>query len=159
MVEMTEAANILNNATSKSLVILDDDRPGDEHLRRRVAGVGHHRISARPHRLPALFATHYHELASSPTGWRDCANYNALVHEGPDGIVFLRRIAAGSADRSYGIHVARLAGVPQGGCFSARSRCWENSRGGSAPGATRTARRRPGQGKLTASAGGQASPA
>src|SRR5205823_8465939 len=68
----------------------------------------HDRVGCR-----ALFATHYHELArlaGSLAGLRNC---NVQVREGPDGIVFLHRIAPGSADRGYGIHVARLAGVPQ----------------------------------------------
>jgi DNA mismatch repair protein MutS len=112
MVEMTEAANILNNATAKSLVILDEIGRGTStydgvSLAWGITEYLHDRIGCR-----ALFATHYHELAQLAerlTGLRNC---NALVHEGPDGIVFLHKIASGSADKSYGIHVAERAGVP-----------------------------------------------
>jgi DNA mismatch repair protein MutS len=112
MVEMTEAANILNNATAKSLVILDEIGRGTstydgvslawgitEHL--------HDRVGCR-----TLFATHYHELAELEERLPELRNYNALVHESPDGIIFLYKIARGSADKSYGIHVAQRAGVP-----------------------------------------------
>jgi DNA mismatch repair protein MutS len=113
MVEMTEAANILNNATPRSLVILDEIGRGTstydgvslawgitEHL--------HDRIGCR-----TLFATHYHELAELEERLPRLRNYNVLVHEASDGIIFLHRIAAGSADKSYGIHVAQRAGVPE----------------------------------------------
>lgn len=60
-----------------------------------------------------MFATHYHELARLSETLAGLRNYNVLVQEGPDGILFLHQIAHGSADRSYGIHVARLAGMPQ----------------------------------------------
>src|SRR3954451_7359007 len=113
MVEMTEAANILNNATPRSLVILDEIGRGTstydgvslawamtEHL--------HDRVGCR-----ALFATHYHELARLADRLKGARNYNVQVREGAEEIVFLHKIAPGSADRSYGIHVARLAGVPR----------------------------------------------
>jgi DNA mismatch repair protein MutS len=113
MVEMTEAANILNNATPRSLVILDEIGRGTStydgvSLAWAISEYLHDRIRCR-----SLFATHYHELARLAERLDGLRNYNVLVHEGPDGIVFLRQIAPGSADRSYGIHVARLAGVPQ----------------------------------------------
>ncbi|MBM3982696.1 MAG: DNA mismatch repair protein MutS [Planctomycetes bacterium] len=112
MVEMTEAANILNNATPRSLVILDEIGRGTstydgvslawamtEHL---------HGMGCR-----ALFATHYHELAQLSAALPRLRNYNVLVRELDTEIVFLHKIAPGSAERSYGIHVARLAGVPE----------------------------------------------
>jgi DNA mismatch repair protein MutS len=112
MVEMTEAANILNNATPRSLVILDEIGRGTstydgvslawamtEHL---------HTMGCR-----ALFATHYHELAQLSAALPRLRNYNVLVRELDTEIVFLHKIAPGSAERSYGIHVARLAGVPE----------------------------------------------
>ncbi len=112
MVEMTEAANILNNATAHSLVLLDEIGRGTstydgvslawamtEHL--------HNVIGSR-----TLFATHYHELAQLAERLPGLRNYNALVHEAPEEIVFLHKIAPGSADKSYGIHVAHRAGVP-----------------------------------------------
>ncbi len=112
MVEMTEAANILNNATSRSLVILDEIGRGTStydgvSLAWSIAEYLHDQIGCR-----TLFATHYHELAQLAERLPKLRNYNALVHEGPEGVVFLHRIAPGGADKSYGIHVAQRAGVP-----------------------------------------------
>jgi DNA mismatch repair protein MutS len=112
MVEMTEAANILNNATPKSLVILDEIGRGTStydgvSLAWAITEYLHDRVGCR-----ALFATHYHELAQLAERLPALRNVNVLVHEGPEGIVFLHRIAPGSADKSYGIHVAERAGVP-----------------------------------------------
>src|SRR5262249_12477378 len=113
MVEMTEAANILNNATPRSLVILDEIGRGTStydgvSLAWAIAEYLHNRVACR-----ALFATHYHELADLAETLPGLRNYNVLVREWHDEIVFLHKIAAGSADKSYGIHVARLAGVPE----------------------------------------------
>jgi DNA mismatch repair protein MutS len=113
MVEMTEAANILNNATPRSLVILDEIGRGTStydgvSLAWGITEYLHDRIGCR-----TLFATHYHELAQLAEQLPGLRNCNALVHEGSDGIVFLHKIAAGSADKSYGIHVAQRAGVPE----------------------------------------------
>ncbi len=112
MVEMTEAANILNNATARSLVILDEIGRGTStydgvSLAWSIAEYLHDQVGCR-----TLFATHYHELAQLAERLPKLRNYNALVHEGPEGITFLHRIAPGSADKSYGIHVAERAGVP-----------------------------------------------
>ncbi len=112
MVEMTEAANILNNATRRSLVILDEIGRGTStydgvSLAWAITEHLHNGIGCR-----ALFATHYHELAQLAETLPRLCNYNVLVREWQDEIVFLHKIAAGSADKSYGIHVARLAGVP-----------------------------------------------
>jgi DNA mismatch repair protein MutS len=112
MVEMTEAANILNNATARSLVILDEIGRGTStwdgvSLAWAITEHLHDKIRCR-----ALFATHYHELSRLADSLDGLRNYTVLVHEGPDGVVFLHRIAPGSAGRSYGIHVARLAGLP-----------------------------------------------
>jgi DNA mismatch repair protein MutS len=112
MVEMTEAANILNNATARSLVILDEIGRGTStydgvSLAWAITEYLHSHIGCR-----ALFATHYHELARLADQLDGLRNYNVLVREGPEDIVFLHKIAPGSADKSYGIHVARLAGVP-----------------------------------------------
>jgi DNA mismatch repair protein MutS len=112
MVEMTEAANILNNATERSLVILDEIGRGTStydgvSLAWAIAEHLHDRIGCR-----ALFATHYHELAQLAAKLPGLRNYNVTVREWQDEIIFLHKIAPGSADRSYGIHVARLAGVP-----------------------------------------------
>ena len=113
MVEMTEAANILNNATPRSLVILDEIGRGTStydgvSLAWAITEYLHNRAGCR-----ALFATHYHELAQLAETLPSLRNYNVLVREWQDEIVFLHKIAAGSADKSYGIHVARLAGMPE----------------------------------------------
>jgi DNA mismatch repair protein MutS len=113
MVEMTEAANILNNATPRSLVILDEIGRGTStydgvSLAWAITEHLHDRLGCR-----ALFATHYHELARLADRLEGLRNYHVQVQETNGEIVFLHRIAAGSADRSYGLHVARLAGVPR----------------------------------------------
>src|SRR5262249_41658103 len=112
MVEMTEAANILNNATARSLVILDEIGRGTStydgvSLAWGITEYLHDNLGCR-----TLFATHYHELAQLAERLPALRNYNVLVHEAPDGIIFLHKVAAGSADKSYGIHVAQRAGVP-----------------------------------------------
>jgi DNA mismatch repair protein MutS len=113
MVEMTEAANILNNATPRSLVILDEIGRGTStydgvSLAWGITEYLHDTIRCR-----TLFATHYHELAELEERLPGLRNYNVLVHEAEDGIIFLHKVASGSASRSYGIHVAQRAGVPQ----------------------------------------------
>jgi DNA mismatch repair protein MutS len=113
MVEMTEAANILNNATARSLVILDEIGRGTStydgvSLAWAITEYLHDHTACR-----TLFATHYHELAQLAQTLPGLRNYNVLVQEGRDEIIFLHKIAPGRADRSYGIHVARLAGVPR----------------------------------------------
>jgi DNA mismatch repair protein MutS len=113
MVEMTEAANILNNATPRSLVILDEIGRGTStydgvSLAWAITEFLHNQIGCR-----ALFATHYHELAQLAQTLPGLRNYNVLVQEHREEIIFLHKIDAGSADKSYGIHVARLAGVPR----------------------------------------------
>jgi DNA mismatch repair protein MutS len=113
MVEMTEAANILNNATPRSLVILDEIGRGTStydgvSLAWAITEYLHDRIGCR-----TLFATHYHELAQLAEKLTDLRNYNVQVREWEDQVIFLHKIAPGSADKSYGIHVARLAGVPE----------------------------------------------
>src|SRR5262245_4721217 len=112
MVEMTEAANILNNATPRSLVILDEIGRGTStydgvSLAWAITEFLHTQIGCR-----ALFATHYHELSQLAETLPGLRNHNVLVREYEDDVVFLHKIAPGSADKSYGIHVARLAGVP-----------------------------------------------
>jgi len=113
MVEMTEAANILHNAGERSLVILDEIGRGTStydgiSLAWAITEYLHDVSGCR-----ALFATHYHELAQLTDSLSALRNFNALVREGGDEILFLHKIAAGSADQSYGIHVAQLAGVPR----------------------------------------------
>jgi len=113
MVEMTEAANILNNATTRSLVILDEIGRGTStydgvSLAWAITEFLHDAVGAR-----ALFATHYHELAQLAETLKGQRNYNVQVKELDNKIIFLHKIAPGNAERSYGIHVARLAGVPE----------------------------------------------
>jgi DNA mismatch repair protein MutS len=112
MVEMTEAANILNNATAQSLVILDEIGRGTStydgvSLAWGITEYLHDTIRCR-----TLFATHYHELAELDSRLAGLRNFQARVQESAEGIVFLHRILPGSADKSYGIHVAARAGVP-----------------------------------------------
>jgi DNA mismatch repair protein MutS len=113
MVEMTEAANILNNATSKSLVILDEIGRGTStydgvSLAWAITEYLHDTVGSR-----SLFATHYHELAQLAAFLPRLRNYNVQVQELDREVIFLHKIAVGNADKSYGIHVARLAGVPE----------------------------------------------
>jgi DNA mismatch repair protein MutS len=113
MVEMTETANIINNATAKSLVILDEVGRGTstydglalawaitEHLATRL-------------KCRTLFATHYHELTELAELFDNIRNCNVAVREWMDEVVFLHRILPGGTDKSYGIHVAKLAGLPK----------------------------------------------
>jgi DNA mismatch repair protein MutS len=112
MVEMNETANILNNATDRSLVILDEIGRGTStfdglSIAWSVAEYLHDKISCR-----ALFATHYHELTDLERTRGGVQNLNVAVREWNDQIIFLRKILPGRADQSYGIQVARLAGLP-----------------------------------------------
>lgn len=113
MVEMTEAANILNNASGRSLVILDEIGRGTStydgvSLAWAITEYLHDQIGCR-----ALFATHYHELAQLAEKLPRLRNYCAQVQEHRDEVVFVHKIVPGNADKSYGIHVARLAGLPE----------------------------------------------
>jgi DNA mismatch repair protein MutS len=112
MVEMNETANILNHATSRSLVILDEIGRGTStfdglSIAWSVAEYLHTTLRAR-----TLFATHYHELTELARLLPATKNYNVAVREWGDHIVFLRKIVPGGTDKSYGIQVARLAGLP-----------------------------------------------
>jgi DNA mismatch repair protein MutS len=112
MVEMSETSAILHNATVKSLVLLDEIGRGTstydgvaiawavtEHL--------HDRIGCK-----TMFATHYHELMQLPERLQHARNFNVAVREQGDKVIFLHRLEPGGTDRSYGIHVAQLAGLP-----------------------------------------------
>ncbi len=112
MVEMVEVANILNNATPDSLVILDEIGRGTStydglSIARAVSEYIHDRIGAR-----TLFATHYHELTSLSDEFSGIFNLSVSVMESGDTVVFLKKVLPGKADRSYGVQVAALAGVP-----------------------------------------------
>jgi DNA mismatch repair protein MutS len=114
MVEMNETANILNNATARSLIILDEIGRGTstyDGLAIAWAVVEHlHRDAERGPRT--LFATHYQELTQLERHLPRLRNFSVAVKEWNDEIVFVRRVVPGAADRSYGIQVARLAGMP-----------------------------------------------
>ena len=112
MVEMNETANITNNATARSLIILDEIGRGTStfdglSIAWSVAEFLHDETKAR-----TLFATHYHELTELEMTRAGVRNYNVAVREWNDQIIFLRKIIKGGADKSYGIQVARLAGLP-----------------------------------------------
>lgn len=115
MVEMTETAHILHNLTDRSLIILDEiGRGTSTYDGMSIAwAVVEHIHNHRELRPRALFATHYHELTDLAEGLQRLHNFNVLVQEEGEKIVFLRHIVPGSADRSYGIQVARLAGLPE----------------------------------------------
>src|SRR5881392_455978 len=113
MVEMNETSNIINNATERSLVILDEIGRGTStfdglSIAWSVAEFLHDKIKAR-----TLFATHYHELTKLAEDRTGVCNFNVAVREWNEQIIFLRKIIPGGADKSYGIHVARLAGLPK----------------------------------------------
>ncbi len=121
MLEMVETANILNNATARSLVILDEVGRGtstydglalawaiSEHIALRI-------------KCRTLFATHYHELTELEKVLDGTENLNVAVREWSDEVIFLHKIVKGGTDRSYGVHVARLAGVPKEVLDRARS--------------------------------------
>ena len=113
MVEMNETSNIVNNATERSLVILDEIGRGTStfdglSIAWSVAEFLHDKIKAR-----TLFATHYHELTKLAEDRPGVCNFNVAVREWNEQIIFLRKIIPGGADKSYGIHVARLAGLPK----------------------------------------------
>ncbi len=113
MVEMTETANILNNATDRSLVILDEIGRGTSTLDGLSLAWAIAEHIAGEVRSRTLFATHYHELTDLAEKFKGVKNLNVAVREWEDQVIFLHRILEGGTDRSYGIHVARLAGVPK----------------------------------------------
>ncbi len=115
MMEMVETANILNNATSRSLLILDEIGRGTStydglSIARAVAEYihNHPRLGAK-----TLFATHYHEMVELASFLPRVRNYNVAVAEDRGEVIFLRKIVPGGVDKSYGIHVAKLAGLPR----------------------------------------------
>ena len=114
MVEMSEVSHILKNATDKSLVILDEIGRGTStydgiSLAWSIVEYIQSKIKCK-----TLFATHYHELTDLENEFKDVKNYSVAVKEDNDGIIFLRKIIPGGADKSYGIYVAKLAKLPDG---------------------------------------------
>jgi len=115
MVEMLETANILNNATPRSLILLDEVGRGTStfdglSIAWAVAEYLHENVEIR---AKTLFATHYHELTELALTLKRIKNYHVAVKEWKEEVVFLRKIIAGPSDQSYGIHVAKLAGIPR----------------------------------------------
>ncbi|KUG04824.1 dna mismatch repair protein mutS [hydrocarbon metagenome] len=112
MVEMVEVSNILHNASRKSLIILDEIGRGTStydgmSIARAVSEYILEKIKAR-----TLFATHYHEITDLADKYLQVINLSVSVHETDDSVVFLKKVLPGKADKSYGIQVARLAGLP-----------------------------------------------
>jgi DNA mismatch repair protein MutS len=115
MVEMTEAANILNNATGRSFIILDEiGRGTSTYDGLSIAWAVAEFIHNHPELgTKTLFATHYHELVDLAGILPRVKNFNVAVAEEGDKVIFLHKIVPGGTDRSYGIHVAQLAGLPK----------------------------------------------
>ena len=130
MVEMIEAANILHHATSRSLLILDEiGRGTSTYDGVSIAWAVIEYIHNHPHlRAKTLFATHYHELTQLAELLPGVRNYNVAVSEADGKVVFLHKIVPGGADRSYGIHVAQLAGLPAPVIQQRPARSWQSSR-------------------------------
>ena len=112
MVEMTETANIVNNATSRSLVILDEVGRGTSTYDGLALAWAVAEHIASTIKCRTLFATHYHELTELAELFENVKNCNVAVREWMDEVVFLHKILPGGTDKSYGIHVAKLAGIP-----------------------------------------------
>jgi DNA mismatch repair protein MutS len=136
MVEMVETANILNHATRRSLLVLDEiGRGTSTYDGLAIAWAVIEYIHNHPQlRAKTLFATHYHELTDLPERLPHVVNYNVAVDDSGNGedVVFLRRIIPGKADRSYGVHVARLAGLPSQAVTRAEEILSELERSGAA---------------------------
>jgi len=115
MVEMNETASILNNISNRSLILLDEiGRGTSTYDGLSIAWAVVEYIHNHPKlRARTLFATHYHELTELARFLPRVRNYNVAVAEEGDHVIFLRKIVPGGADRSYGIHVAQLAGLPR----------------------------------------------
>ncbi len=114
LAEMNETANILNNVTVNSLVILDEvGRGTSTYDGLSIAWAVIEYLNSIPEKPMVLFATHYHELTELEEFYKTIINYNVSVKETENEVIFLRDVKKGSSDRSYGIEVARLAGLPE----------------------------------------------
>jgi len=113
MVEMNEAANILNNATEKSLIILDEIGRGTSTYDGVAIAWSVVEFLAKRIKARTLFATHYHELIELEANFPGIKNANVQVLEENGKIIFMHKIIPGGTDRSYGIHVAQIAGIPE----------------------------------------------
>ena len=115
MVEMNEAADILNNMTSRSLVLFDElGRGTSTYDGISIAWAIVEYIHEHPNvRAKTLFATHYHELNEMERSFKRIKNYNVSVKEVGNKVIFLRKLIPGGSEHSFGIHVARMAGMPK----------------------------------------------
>ena len=115
MVEMNEAATILNNLSSRSLVLFDElGRGTSTYDGISIAWAIVEYIHENPHvRAKTLFATHYHELNEMAKSFKRIKNFNVAVKEVDNKVIFIRKLVPGGSEHSFGIHVARMAGMPQ----------------------------------------------
>lgn len=114
MVEMNETASILNNLSERSLVLLDEiGRGTSTYDGISIAWAISEYLHEHPSRAKTLFATHYHELNEMTTTFERIKNYNVSVKELKDNVLFLRKLVPGGSEHSFGIHVAKMAGMPQ----------------------------------------------
>jgi len=122
MVEMLETANILNNATSRSLIVLDEIGRGTSTFDGvSIAWAVVEHINSRLKGAKTMFATHFHEITELAQVMKRVKNYNLAVREWKDEVIFLYRVVEGNCDESFGIHVAKLAGMPEGVVKRART--------------------------------------
>ena len=114
MVEMNETASILNNLSERSLVLLDEiGRGTSTYDGISIAWAIAEYLHEHPSKAKTLFATHYHELNEMTNTFSRIKNYNVAVKELKDNVLFLRKLVAGGSEHSFGIHVAKMAGMPQ----------------------------------------------
>ena len=113
MVEMNETASILNNVSDRSLILLDEiGRGTSTYDGISIAWAISEFLHEHPSKAKTLFATHYHELNEMTTTFERIKNFNVSVKELKDNIIFLRKLVSGGSNHSFGIHVAKLAGMP-----------------------------------------------
>jgi DNA mismatch repair protein MutS len=136
MVEMEETANILNNATDKSLVIMDEIGRGTSTFDGLSIAwaVAEYLHDLKGRGVKTLFATHYHELTELARTKPRVKNFNIAVKEWNDEIIFLRKLVTGGTNRSYGIQVARLAGIPDQVIRRSKKILFDIEQGGGASG-------------------------
>jgi DNA mismatch repair protein MutS len=114
MVEMNETASILNNVSDRSLVLLDEiGRGTSTYDGISIAWAISEYLHEHPARAKTLFATHYHELNEMTNSFERIKNYNVSIKELKDNVLFLRKLEPGGSEHSFGIHVAKMAGMPQ----------------------------------------------
>jgi DNA mismatch repair protein MutS len=123
MVEMNETASILNNISEKSLVLLDEiGRGTSTYDGISIAWAIAEYLHEHPFRPRVLFATHYHELNEMTKGYQRIKNFNVSIKETKDDVLFLRKLVPGGSAHSFGIHVAKMAGMPQHVLATAQSK-------------------------------------